>query len=181
MIKRKRVKKFEITATKKPTKKKEDKDRYLFPDCKGPLKEDCWSCEKVRICYKTKMYQYSRIPKLITENYIDKCSGSAWKIFTYINSTANFKRDSKYYGKCWLTYTQINKATGIKVRNMGKYINELADMGLIESKWSRMGGKEGVATIHIFTITWLLKLDQIKNRMPEEDPDHPDDEQEEFE
>ena len=164
--------------------KVEDKrrQRYLFPNCKGPLKEDCWACKTVRDCYKTKMYPFSMIPMFIIENYMDKISRTAWHVLVYINARTLFKKDTKNYAKSWLTFKQISKATGVKVKSMGKYIDELEEVGLIESEWAQIRGKGGgVVTTHKFTITWLEKLVAIKERMPKEDPnDDPDRDNKEY-
>ena len=129
-------------------------------DLYDPLVFECSECPEFNACRKY-LEWYSRIPHFIIDDWIKVISPSAWKVFTFLNRKANFEKGSNHYGRCWLTYEQIEEGTGVKKSNMRKYIIELKDYGLINYSWSKHGGHEGVKTTHEYKITWLTKMQKM--------------------
>ncbi|MFH1481773.1 MAG: helix-turn-helix domain-containing protein, partial [Pseudomonadota bacterium] len=78
----------------------------------------------------------SRIPQFIIDDYLslptEELSPMAWKILIYLNRRATWDKSSNNYGRCFRTYEDIQKATGVKKSNMGKYMKQLESQGLIK-------------------------------------------------
>ncbi len=130
-------------------------------DCYNPLVYDCSKCMNLTNC-KAYLGWYSRIPHFIIDDHLMVLSRSAIKIFLFLNRRANFEIMSDHYGKCWLTYEQIEKATNVKASNMRKYIKELSDHNLIEWSWANHKSKDGeFKTSHEFTITHYKILNNL--------------------
>ena len=130
--------------------------------CDGPLERNCEICDDFDACKKHWLNYYSRIPHFIIERYISKLSPSAFKIFMYLNRKVNFERESRHYGRCWLTYETIEKATGVKASNMSKYMRELRDLKLIKYSYTRHKSADGeFSTVHEISVTWYRRLEEL--------------------
>jgi hypothetical protein len=130
--------------------------------CEGPLELNCKMCDDFDACMKHWLNYYSRIPHFIIEKYVSQLSPSAFKIFMYLNRKANFERESRHYGRCWLTYETIEKATGVKASNMRKYMRELQDLKLIKCGFTHHKNADGTfSTVHDISVTWYKRLEEL--------------------
>jgi hypothetical protein len=123
-------------------------------------KNDCRTCPDFIDCSQTYLKYYFKLPVFITDNYMskNKLSHSAFVIFLYICRRANFRNNSKHFGRCWLTLEQISEVTGISVNNMRKYLNELKRLNMIDWSYTRKKDEQGFTTIHEFKVTHLTRL-----------------------
>ena len=129
--------------------------------CDGPIVEECEKCKILAECSENKLKYYSRTPHVILDLYLERLSGSALKVFLYLNKIADFNQFSNNFGKCWATYDQINDATGVSVNHMKKYLRQLAELGLIEWQQTRKSGEDGVVTINHFKVTWYKRFKDL--------------------
>jgi len=127
-------------------------------------KEDCRSCEDFVGCSDTYLSYYIKFPFFIIDNYMTKkkLSHSAFIVFLYICRRVDFKKNSNHFGRCWLSLTIISEATGIKVSNMRKYLNELKKIGMISWGYTRRKDDDGYKTTHEFKVTHLKLLEELK-------------------
>jgi hypothetical protein len=132
------------------------KINYEFIDDAECPSKDCLKCKNFTLdrC-KTNLSLYSAMPQYLIDQSVQILSPSAWKIFTFLNRRANFEVSNEKFGMCWFTFEQVEKATGVKASNMGKYIKELCQKKLITSEWFLSKRKEGFKTVHTATITWF--------------------------
>lgn len=134
---------------------------WIFTCHKNPIKNDCTKCVDFEGCTDYQ-HAYSRIPHYVIDFFLWRISASSAKIFLYLNRRAYFDK-KRNYGKCFLTYTEIADATGVKASNMLKYMKELQQHGLIKFTWQRRNTQsEGYSTIHEFTIVPLRRLEGMK-------------------
>ena len=98
------------------------------------------------------------MPRAIIDEYMNKLSPSAWKVYSYLNSKANLVEWAK--GKCVVSYKEIEEVTGVKASHMYVYVKELIDLELVERKMLFLRkdlSKKGA--FHLFDVCWYK--DQI--------------------
>jgi hypothetical protein len=103
------------------------------------------------------------MPRAIVDNYLNKLSPSAWKVFSYLNSKANLVEWAS--GKCVVSYKEIEDVTGVKASHMYVYIRELVNLGLIERKMlflRKEGNKKGA--FHLFEVCWYKAQPEYSQR-----------------
>lgn len=119
----------------------------------------CWECEQVRECFEQRLQFHFRIPDFITDNYMHKLSGSAWKVLCYCVKKANNNKHSRHHGKCWPQYKDIAEVTGLSQNCIGTYLKELVHYGLISHTQQRKDN----CTINNITILWQSKIKRIQD------------------
>jgi hypothetical protein len=108
---------------------------------------DTENLEKLKLCL--------RIPFYIMDSYMNKMSASAWKVFSYIARCATFDPGNNHFGRCWLSYEDIQERTGVKT--IQKYVNELEALKLLDVEHTRRFNKynQCFGTTNQFTISWF--------------------------
>lgn len=139
-------------------------DEWVKKDCNvltTPI-EQCCCCIEYEDCRRFQSW-FTKIPFFIIDQMQRKLSPVAFRIFVYLNRRANFDKGSDHYGMCWVNYSDIEKATGIKKSNMWKYMNELESNGVIRHNYETHYIDGTFKTSHTFIIEWVKKLEEFKS------------------
>lgn len=146
---------------------------YSFTDNAECPSKDCLECKNLTSCKtETKIHSilYVMMPQYIIDNHMNRLSLSAWKVFIYLNRRAHFGYDENKFGTCWFTFKQVEKATGVKVSNMRKYIKELIREGLITGNYLVANRKGECKTVHNATIKWFKLHRKLELKFAQSQP-----------
>jgi hypothetical protein len=121
--------------------------------CEGPLSEDCFDCPKLAVC-RDQMRYFLRMPHFVLDLVMPKVNGNAWLVFCYLSRRATFNPTNRNYGQCWVSYSEITQATGVKCP--ARSIRELKKLKLILHAQNQRRADDGSCkTTNHFVIHWF--------------------------
>jgi len=131
---------------------------------RNPLGGECATCPRLRECYEATLKMRVQIPHWVVDDYLGILSRHATKILIYLARKANFAEDNKHFGRAWASHSDIEKATGVPVSNMSRYLNELEGHGLITRTTSRHTYQGKVVSVNQFTVTWFKVMKDLRTK-----------------
>ena len=127
---------------------------------RNPITNDCKECPDLVNC-KSYLGWFSKVPHFILDDYLPKLSGSAIRVFLFLNKTVNFKPLSNHFGRRWATYEQIAEGSGVKFSYVPKAVEQLLGANLIEKKERKYFLDGKFKTTNQFKVTWYKRLSDL--------------------
>jgi hypothetical protein len=145
----------------------DDEEEVEVVDCDAPLEEKCEKCPVLVKCFNERLKFFSQIPHWLIDQYLPDLTGTETKIFLYLNRRANFDPNGNHFGRCYASYEDIAKNTGVSLTNLNKHLRTLEEQKLIERskpiRFKKKSGGWGSSTT--ITVTWRKRMKTLSSKV----------------